>query len=56
MTDQADCANSFDVAREVYKENVGDIFSLSNALSEEHDLPLILVPRHQLTQEDRSRE
>ncbi|KZT24709.1 hypothetical protein NEOLEDRAFT_1156682 [Neolentinus lepideus HHB14362 ss-1] len=32
-----------DVARETYKENVGDIFALNRALSEEHSLPLILV-------------
>ncbi|KAI0089898.1 muts domain V-domain-containing protein [Irpex rosettiformis] len=32
-----------DVARETYKENVGDIFALSNALSQEHDLRLMLV-------------
>ena len=32
-----------DVARETYKENVGDIFALCSALSVEHDLPLVLV-------------
>ncbi|KAI0809119.1 muts domain V-domain-containing protein [Irpex lacteus] len=32
-----------DVARETYKENVGDIFALSNALSEEHNIKLTLV-------------
>ncbi|KIP02571.1 hypothetical protein PHLGIDRAFT_26530 [Phlebiopsis gigantea 11061_1 CR5-6] len=32
-----------DVARETYKENVGDIFTLNSALSEEHGLPLTLV-------------
>ncbi|KDQ19146.1 hypothetical protein BOTBODRAFT_485037 [Botryobasidium botryosum FD-172 SS1] len=31
-----------DVAREAYKENVGDIFTLCETLSEEHDLPLAL--------------
>lgn len=32
-----------DVARETYKENVGDIYQLSSALGEEHSLPLTLV-------------
>ncbi|KAI0932941.1 hypothetical protein AcW2_001415 [Taiwanofungus camphoratus] len=32
-----------DVARETYKENVGDIFTLNRVLSEQHDLPLSLV-------------
>ena len=32
-----------DVARETYKENVGDIFALNNALSQEHNLRLTLV-------------
>jgi len=32
-----------DVARETYKENVGDIYQLNRALSVEHDLPLTLV-------------
>ncbi|OJA13483.1 hypothetical protein AZE42_04411 [Rhizopogon vesiculosus] len=32
-----------DVARETYKENVGDIYQLSIALGEEHSLPLTLV-------------
>ncbi|KAK7468350.1 MutS protein msh4 [Stygiomarasmius scandens] len=32
-----------DVARETYKENVGDIYSLNNMLTEAHDLPLNLV-------------
>lgn len=31
------------MARETYKENVGDIFALNNVLSEEYDLPLTLV-------------
>lgn len=31
------------MARETYKENVGDIFALNNALSQEYDLPLTLV-------------
>ncbi|KAH6917711.1 DNA mismatch repair protein MutS [Coprinopsis sp. MPI-PUGE-AT-0042] len=32
-----------DVARETYKENVGDIYELNHSLSEQHDLPLVLV-------------
>ncbi|THV01237.1 hypothetical protein K435DRAFT_750386 [Dendrothele bispora CBS 962.96] len=32
-----------DVARETYKENVGDIYTLNSTLSELHDLPLKLV-------------
>jgi len=32
-----------DVARETYKENVGDIYQLNRTLSEEHGLPLTLV-------------
>ncbi|KDR68697.1 hypothetical protein GALMADRAFT_146051 [Galerina marginata CBS 339.88] len=32
-----------DVARETYKENIGDIYQLNRTLSEEHDLPLTLV-------------
>ncbi|KAJ8590908.1 hypothetical protein M405DRAFT_932507 [Rhizopogon salebrosus TDB-379] len=32
-----------DVARETYKENVGDIYQLSSALGEEHSLPIGLV-------------
>jgi DNA mismatch repair protein MSH4 len=32
-----------DVARETYKENVGDIYQLSSALGEEHSLPLGLI-------------
>ncbi|KAL6301010.1 muts domain V-domain-containing protein [Sparassis latifolia] len=32
-----------DVARETYKENVGDIFTLQQALSDRHSLPLSLV-------------
>ncbi|KAH0590087.1 hypothetical protein H2248_000262 [Termitomyces sp. 'cryptogamus'] len=32
-----------DVARETYKENVGDIFQLNRTLSEEHELPFVLV-------------
>ncbi|KAI0761165.1 muts domain V-domain-containing protein [Trametes elegans] len=34
-----------DVARETYKENVNDIYALRSRLSEEHDLPLMLVYR-----------
>jgi len=32
-----------DVARETYKENVGDIYQLNRTLSQTHDLPLSLV-------------
>ncbi|KAF9074002.1 muts domain V-domain-containing protein [Rhodocollybia butyracea] len=32
-----------DVARETYKENVGDIYSLCNTLSGAHELPITLV-------------
>ncbi|KAG7450886.1 uncharacterized protein BT62DRAFT_1046066 [Guyanagaster necrorhizus] len=32
-----------DVARETYKENVGDIYALNATLSEQYDLPLTLV-------------
>ncbi|KAJ3808136.1 muts domain V-domain-containing protein [Lentinula aff. lateritia] len=32
-----------DVARETYKENVGDIYSLCNALTQAHELPLTLA-------------
>jgi DNA mismatch repair protein MSH4 len=32
-----------DVARETYKENVGDIYQLNRSLSQQHDLPLVLV-------------
>ncbi|TFY70152.1 hypothetical protein EVG20_g2859 [Dentipellis fragilis] len=32
-----------DVARETYKENIGDIMALNKALSEKHGLPLTLV-------------
>ena len=34
-----------DVARETYKENVGDIYALRNRLVQEHSLPLTLVYR-----------
>lgn len=40
---QANYNRLLDVARETYRENVGDIFSLNTALSEEHNLPLVLV-------------
>ncbi|KAJ3843139.1 muts domain V-domain-containing protein [Lentinula raphanica] len=32
-----------DVARETYKENVGDIYALCNTLTQTHELPLTLV-------------
>ncbi len=34
-----------DVARETYKENVGDIYALRNRLVQEHSLPFTLVYR-----------
>ncbi|KAG5643810.1 hypothetical protein DXG03_009585 [Asterophora parasitica] len=40
---KANCNRLLDVARETYKENVGDIFQLNRTLSEEHELPLSLV-------------
>ncbi|KAF5312559.1 hypothetical protein D9619_003594 [Psilocybe cf. subviscida] len=40
---KANCNRLLDVARETYKENVGDIYQLNRALSEEHSLPLTLV-------------
>lgn len=35
-----------DVARETYKENIGDIYALHRTLSEKHDVPMNLV--HQM--------
>ena len=40
---KANCNRLLDVARETYKENVGDIFTLNRDLSERHNLPLSLV-------------
>lgn len=40
---KANCNRLLDVARETYKENVGDIFALCRSLSEAHELPLQLV-------------
>ncbi|KAF8885255.1 DNA mismatch repair protein MutS [Gymnopilus junonius] len=40
---KANCNRLLDVARETYKENIGDIYQLNRTLSEEHDLPLSLV-------------
>ncbi|KAJ3510448.1 hypothetical protein NLJ89_g4672 [Agrocybe chaxingu] len=40
---RANCNRLLDVARETYKENVGDIYHLNRVLSEEHNLPLTLV-------------
>lgn len=40
---QANYNRLLDVARETYKENVGDIFALSRDLSEQHNLPISLV-------------
>ena len=40
---QANRNRLLDVARETYKENIGDIYHLNRMLSEEHDLPLMMV-------------
>ena len=40
---QANCNPLLDVARETFKENIGDIHQLNRTLSEEHNLPLMLV-------------
>ena len=40
---QANRNRLLDVARETFKENVGDIFQLNTALSEKHGLPITLV-------------
>ncbi|KIM81717.1 hypothetical protein PILCRDRAFT_97607 [Piloderma croceum F 1598] len=40
---KANCNRLLDVARETYKENVGDIYDLNRTLSEKHNLPLTLV-------------
>ncbi|CAK5271911.1 unnamed protein product, partial [Mycena citricolor] len=40
---KANCNRLLDVARETYKENVGDIFTLSRNLSDAHELPLGLT-------------
>lgn len=40
---QANFNRLLDVARETYKENVGDIYMLNSALSDTHGLPLSLV-------------
>jgi len=40
---RANCNRLLDVARETYRENVGDIYQLNRTLSEEHALPLTLV-------------
>ncbi len=42
---QANFNRLLDVARETYKENVGDIYALRNRLAEEHNLPFTLVYR-----------
>ncbi|KAJ7271034.1 muts domain V-domain-containing protein [Mycena rebaudengoi] len=39
----ANCNRLLDVARETYKENVGDIFALNRTLAETHGLPLTLL-------------
>ncbi|KAJ7607391.1 muts domain V-domain-containing protein [Roridomyces roridus] len=40
---KANCNRLLDVARETYKENVGDIFQLNRTLTDTHGLPLALV-------------
>ena len=40
---QANRNRLLDVARETFKENVGDIYQLTSALSEKHELPITLV-------------
>lgn len=40
---KANCNRLLDVARETYKENIGDIYQLNRSLSEEHGLPLTLI-------------
>ncbi|KAJ7042872.1 muts domain V-domain-containing protein [Mycena alexandri] len=40
---KANCNRLLDVARETYKENVGDIFLLNRTLSEMHTLPISLM-------------
>ena len=42
---QANFNRLLDVARETYKENVGDIFQLNKSLSDLHGLPLQLLYR-----------
>ena len=44
---KAHCNKLLDVARETYKENLGDIYQLNRTLSEEHGLQLTLI--HQKT-------
>lgn len=39
---QANCNRLLDVARETYKENVGDIYQLNRNISESHSLPISL--------------
>ncbi|KAL1755189.1 muts domain V-domain-containing protein [Schizophyllum commune] len=40
---KANCNRLLDVARETYRENIGDIFHLNRTLSDAHTLPLALV-------------
>ena len=42
-TSQAQRNRLLDVARETYKENIGDIYQLCTSLSEQHNLPLTPV-------------
>ncbi|PSR71133.1 hypothetical protein PHLCEN_2v12979 [Hermanssonia centrifuga] len=43
IVQEANYNRLLDVARETYKENIGDIFALNTALTEEHEIPLTLV-------------
>ena len=40
---QANRNRLLDVARETYKENIGDIYHLNRMLSEQHNLPFMMV-------------
>lgn len=40
---QANCNPLLDVARETYKENIGDIYALHDSLAEKHGMPMQLV-------------
>ena len=40
---QANRNRLLDVARETYKENIGDIYQLNRMLSERHNLPFMMV-------------
>ena len=40
---QANYNRLLDVARETYKENVGDVFQLHRSLCDQHDLPMQVI-------------